>query len=169
MKDRDRRKLHATLILLASIFVAVATALSITFIALGALIVYVRKNFLVWNEKRKAENAERKEQGIEKKEGLLDKIKSKFGKKKTKNVDESSDFVNVSSAGYNVRPVEFDKIQYPQEEVEVTGSNYLENYEESVRNISDAKQDAEIPKFNDYENSNQHQFGTASRFKGIQF
>ena len=169
MKDRDRRKLHATLILLASIFVAVATALSITFIALGALIVYVRKNFLVWNEKRKAENAERKEQGIEKKEGLVDKIKPKFGKKKTNDVDESNDFGNVSSAGYNVKPFEFDKIDYPQEEleVEVTGSNYLENYEESVRNVSDVKQDNEIPKYNDYENQNQS--GTASRFRGIQF
>lgn len=170
MKDRDRRKLQATLVLLAMVFVAVATALSITYIALGALIVYARKNFLVWNEKRKEENAQRKELGLEKKQGLLSKIKSKLGKDKSKDLgDESNDFGNVSSAGYNIKPVEFDKIEYEQEDsqIEVTGSDYLARYEEGFEETVDTISQDSVPRYDNFGRSNQ--IGTTNRFRGIKF
>lgn len=78
MKDRDRRKLYAVLTLLASIVVAIGTTLSITFVALGVLIVYIKNNFWEWYEKKKLKDETKDDD--EPKKGLMQKLKDKFKK-----------------------------------------------------------------------------------------
>lgn len=104
MKARDRRRKYAILTLLASIAVAVATALSVTYVALGFLFVYIKDRFPEWNEKRKAEMEAKKRQQEVEKPGLIDKIKAKFGKSVSKEVDEQP----VSDSEYTMSPPQVD-------------------------------------------------------------
>lgn len=185
MKDRDRRKLYTVLTLLAAIAVAVTCALSVTFVALGVLFVYGRKHFLVWNEKRKAENAANKEMGIEKGPGLIEKIIAKISKAKTKKAENENNAKSTikPSTGIKVKPVEFNKMsqapqQIPQDApVIVTGPDFFVHSSQSkdtvvpTQNVPRA--DSKIAANNEhkYEDSNVTPFSTStrSRFKGIQF
>ncbi|MEG0979717.1 MAG: hypothetical protein RR911_03715 [Oscillospiraceae bacterium] len=117
MKARDKQKLYGTLTLLASIAVAIGTALSITYVALGFLVIYVRDNFSEWNEKRKAENAANKAMGIKKEPGLLATLKAKKKAKKAKEKaakkNNAKTVTTPITGGIPVKPVEFNTIQKP--------------------------------------------------------
>lgn len=110
MKDRDRRKLYGILALLGSIAVAIGTALTITYAALGVLIVYIKNNFAEWNETRKAAVEANKEKGKEKGPGLIQKLKNKSKKEKAdKAVAKKNAEVKktvATSAGIQVKPLE---------------------------------------------------------------
>lgn len=178
MKDRDRRKLHLTLTLIASIAVAVGTALSITYVALGFLIVYVRDNFSVWNEKRKAENELNKANGKDKKKNKKDKKDKKKGpgilayvkamlKKPKDELTNVEVKTVVTSTVIPVKPIEFNTISNttPVKD-EKPQAVAVDNSKSSTSSYSSTEkaQPQDHNADDDYSG-----YKTTSRFKGIKF
>lgn len=175
MKDRDRRKLHLTLTLIASIAVAIGTTLSITYVALAFLIVYVRDNFSVWNEKRKAENELNKANEKDKKKNKKDKKKGpgilayiKAMLKKPKDEPTNVEVKTVATPTViPVKPIEFNTISdtTPVKD-EKPKAVAVDNSKSSTSSYSSAEKAQSIAHNADDDYSG---YKTTSRFKGIKF
>ncbi|NCC87876.1 MAG: hypothetical protein EOM05_08425 [Clostridia bacterium] len=181
MKDRDRRKLYAILTFLAAIAIVVTSALSVTFVAFGVFFVYGRKNFLAWNEKRKAENAANKKMGIKKEPGIIARIRAKIKKiisNKARDVISEKP-IAPKIQGVQVEPAEFNKISKLQQEapVIITCPDFIVPSSKQTKPISSAQPVAnyapENATYNDskYEDDYLPSFSAplGSRFRGIKF
>lgn len=181
MKDRDRRRLYAILTFLAAIAIVVTSALSVTFVALGVFYVYGRKNFLAWNEKRKAENAANKALGIKKGPGIITRTKSKIinlilNKVRVAN---SENPIDPKTKEVKVKPVEFDKLpKFKQEDhVIINRPDFTVPSSNQTKPISSAQPVANYASENAIYNGSEDKddylppFSTpsGSRFRGIKF